>query len=153
MLTRRNGEKYITTHPVIRQWILSSNRKLKLSQIAPKMYERKKPSLLLGVEVEFEGLTRSLQHFVLIPAKTAAPDWAPLPKSCTDCGFKGSTARCNASDKTAAGRDRAEPYLPAYNETLCEMTTVHNYILYRLKQCLIRLARDNEHKHIFMHAQ
>ena len=28
------------------------------------MYERKKPSLLLGVEVEFEGLTRSLQHFV-----------------------------------------------------------------------------------------
>ena len=33
------------------------------------MYERKKPLLLLGVEVEFEGLTRSLQHFVLIPAR------------------------------------------------------------------------------------
>ena len=49
-----------------------------------------------------------------------------------------SSACCNAWDKTAAGRARAEPSLPAFNETLCEMTTVHNYILFRLKQFLIR---------------
>ena len=29
--------------------------------------EKKNPSSLLGVEVEFEGLTRSLQHFVFRP--------------------------------------------------------------------------------------
>ena len=48
--------------------ILSSNGKQELPQIAQKMYEREKnPSCLFGVEVEFEGLIRSLQHFVFRP--------------------------------------------------------------------------------------
>ena len=99
--------------------------------------KKKNPSCLLGVEVEFEGLIRSLQYFVFRPRQPHLTE-LHCQKSCTDCGCEESTACCNASDKTAAGRARAEPSLKAFNETLFEMTTVHNYILFRLKQCLIR---------------
>ena len=69
--------------------------------------KKKNPSRLLGVEVESEGLKRILQHFVFRPRQPHLTE-LHMPKSCTDCGCKGSTACCNASDKTAAGTARAE---------------------------------------------
>ena len=49
-----------------------------------------------------------------VPAKTAAPDCAPLPKSCTDCIAVAKEARPAAKHPTkkAAGRARAEPLYP-----------------------------------------
>ena len=126
--------------------MLSSNRKQKLPQIAPKVYKRNK-SVMSPWRSSGNRRPNTWLTAFCVPAKTAAPDRAPLPKSCTDCGCKGSTACCNVSNKTAAGLARVEPSLSTFNETLCEMTTVHNYILFRLKQCVI--ARDDEHKYIF----
>ena len=137
MLTRRNGEKYITTHPVTGNEYTLLKQKTGASTDSTKNVPKKKKTVMSPwCRSGVRRPNTELKAFC-VPAKTAAPDCAPLPKSCTDCGCKGSMACCIASDKTAADRARAEPSLPAFNETLCEMITVHNYILFRLKQCLI----------------
>ena len=68
MLTRRNGDKCITTHPVIGNEYTLLKQKTGASTDSTKNVRKKKnPSCLPGVEVEFEGLIRSLQHFVFWP--------------------------------------------------------------------------------------
>ena len=69
MLTRRNGEKYITTHPVIGNEYTHLKQETGASTDSTKNVRKKKknPSCLPGVEVEFEGLIRSSQRFVFRP--------------------------------------------------------------------------------------
>ena len=68
MLTRRNGEKCITPYPVIGNEYTLLKQKTGASTNSTKSVRKKKnPSCLLGVEMEFEGLIRSLQHFVFWP--------------------------------------------------------------------------------------
>ena len=75
MLTLRNGEKYITTHPVIGNEYTLLKQKTGASTNSTKSVRKKKnPSCLPGVEVEFEGLIRSLQHFVFRPRQPLLTD-------------------------------------------------------------------------------
>ena len=63
MLTRKNEEKYVTTHTVIGNEYTLLKQKTGASTNSTKSVRKKKnPSCLLGVEMEFEGLIRSLQH-------------------------------------------------------------------------------------------
>ena len=68
MLTRRNGEKYITTRPVIgNEYTLLKQKTGASTDSTKNVRKNKNPSCLPGVEVEFEGLIRSLQYFVFRP--------------------------------------------------------------------------------------
>ena len=87
--------------------------------------------------MEFEGLTRSLQHFVF---HRRQPHLSEL--RCQNLVLIAVAKEARPAATHPTKRQQAVPeqnlLLPAFNETLYEMTTVHNYKLFRLKQFLIR---------------
>ena len=100
MLTRRNGEKCITTHPVIgNEYTLLKQKTGASTDSTKNVRKKKKPVMSPWCRSGVRRPNTELTAFC-VPAKTAALDCAPLPKSCTDCIAVAKEARPAASQPT-----------------------------------------------------